>query len=98
MRYKPDWKRRKEVTVLWKGERLPGEDRQKKHMEKPRVTVLWKGELLPGEDRQKKHMEKPRDAAAVPLGTAKRGSDVSGFPDTSQVVSSCAVIVAARSQ
>ncbi|KAJ1194456.1 hypothetical protein NDU88_003744 [Pleurodeles waltl] len=61
MRYKPDWKRRKEVTVLRKGERLPGEDRQEKHMEKPTVTVLRKGERLPGEDRQEKHMEKPTE-------------------------------------
>ncbi|KAJ1086085.1 hypothetical protein NDU88_006209 [Pleurodeles waltl] len=66
MRYKPDWKRRKEVTVLRKGERLPGEDRQKKHMEKPTVTVLRKGERLPGEDRQKKHMEKPTQQGNAP--------------------------------
>ncbi|KAJ1170139.1 hypothetical protein NDU88_002020 [Pleurodeles waltl] len=49
MRYKPDWKRRKEVTVLWKGERLPGKDRQKKHIEKPTVAyriVLIRSRML----------------------------------------------------
>ncbi|KAJ1148500.1 hypothetical protein NDU88_001330 [Pleurodeles waltl] len=53
-RYKPDWKRRIVVSVLWKRERLPGQDRQEKH-ENAKVSVLWKRERLPGQDRQEKH-------------------------------------------